>query len=84
MAGRQAINRVLVPVYRALSFDWDPGATGSLQAARPDTTLPAVADALLTQLALLGEVSEEELSEETLDRARRLLPHHIPAPDRGR
>ena len=80
VAGREAINRVLIPVYRALSFDWDPGATGSLRAARPNTTLPEVADALMAQLTLLGEVSEEELSEETLDRARQLLPHHLPSP----
>ena len=82
--GREAINRVLTPVYRALSFDWDPGATGSLRAARPHTTTSEVSDALLAELALVGEMSEEELSWETLDRGQELLPHHLPAPNRGR
>ena len=77
--GHEAINRVLAPVYRALSFDWDPAATGSLRVARPDTTISEVADALLAELARLGEVSEAELSGEILDRAHELLPHHLPA-----
>ena len=81
--GHEAINRVLLPVYRALSVDWDPDATGSLRVARPDTTMSEVADALLAELALVGEIREEELTGESLRRAHELLPHHLPARDRG-
>ncbi len=84
VSGREAIIEVLTPVYRALSVDWDPDATGSLRAARPDTTISEVAEALLAELALVGEISEEELSTESLDRAHELLPHHLPASNRGR
>ena len=75
---------MLAPVYRALSVDWDPEATGSLRAARPDTTISEVAEALLAELALLGEVSEGELGTDSLQRAHRLLPHHLPARSPGR
>lgn len=81
VGGHEEINRVLTPVYRALSFPWDPAATGSLRAVRADTTLSEVADAILTELALLGEISEEGLSGDTLERSERLLPRHLPAPE---
>ena len=81
--GHEAINRVLTPVYRALSLEWDPDATGSLRAARPDTAMSGVADALLAELALLGEMSEGEVGGETLERAHELLPRHLPPEIRG-
>ena len=82
--GREAINRALTPVYRALSVDWDPEATGSLRTARPDTTMAQVADALLAELALVGEISEDQLGKESLRRAHELLPQHLPARKPGR
>ena len=82
--GREAINQVLTPVYRALSVEWDPDATGSLRAERPGTTMSEVAGALLAELALLGEMSKEQLGKETLRRAHELLPQHLPAPNPGR
>ncbi|MXX01087.1 MAG: lipoate--protein ligase family protein [Acidimicrobiia bacterium] len=84
VSGRADINRVLTPVYRALAFDWDRNATGSLRAARPETTMAEVADAFLRQLALFGETSEEQLGTDSLRRANELLPQHIPAPSPGR
>lgn len=79
--GREPINRVLTPVYRELSFPWDPAATGSLRSVREDVTAVEVAESLLGELASRAAVSEGRLRAATLRLARRLLPEHLP---RGR
>lgn len=78
VSGRTPINRVLKPVYRELSFDWDPEATGSLRAVRSDTTTSQVTAAILEELESLGGVSEGSLDQSTLAMAHRLLPEHLP------
>ena len=78
LSGRAPINRVLTPVYRELSFGWDPEATGSLRAVRPDTEARQVTGALLGELARSADVRTGRLDEETLDMAHRLLPEHLP------
>ena len=75
--GRDLINRVLTPVYRELSFEWDHNATGSLRAVCPDITVVQVADALVTELASVAETSEVDLGDSTLRRAAHLAPEHL-------
>ncbi len=76
--GREEINRALTPVYRALSFDWQPAATGSLRAVRAEITTDEVVEALIAEMASHGEMEEGELNCSTLQSARRLLPDHLP------
>ena len=78
VSGHEAINEVLTPVYRALSFDWDPAVTGSLQAARSGTTTAEVSEALLAELSSFGEIAKGGLNRSTLELAARLLPDHLP------
>ncbi len=78
VSGREAINEVLTPVYRALSLGWDPAVTGSLQAARSGTTTDEVSEALLAELSSFGEMTESGLDPSTLELAARLLPDHLP------
>lgn len=82
--GRQPINQVLTPVYRELSFDWDPQATGSLRAVRPDVTTSQVAGSLVAELASCAQISDGGLDRETLALAHHFLPDHLPAPERPR
>ncbi|MCQ3804599.1 MAG: lipoate--protein ligase family protein [bacterium] len=76
--GREPINRVLTPVYRELSFPWDPAATGSLRSVRKDISTTEVAESLLGELASRATVSDGKLGAETLRLAQRLLPEHLP------
>ena len=78
--GRKPINRVLTPVYRELSFDWNSHATGSVRAVLPDVTTTQVEDALVAELASVAELSESGLNESILQRADRALPEHLSPP----
>ncbi len=78
VSGHEAINEVLTPVYRALSFDWDPAVTGSLRPARSGTTTAEVSEALLAELSSFGEIAKGGLNRSTLELAARLLPDHLP------
>ena len=80
VSGRAPINRVLTPVYRELSFPWDPAATGSLRAVRADINTRQVTEALLEELAHRADVNHGRIEEETLEMADRLLPEHLPRP----
>ena len=75
--GRDPINRVLGPVYRELSFDWNPDATGSLRAVCPDITAVQVTDSLVAELTSLAEVSDCALDESTLERANQVVSEHL-------
>lgn len=44
------VNEVLTPVYRALGYDWDPAATGSLSEAA-GASVPDVANAIVAAVA---------------------------------
>jgi len=72
------VNRALAPVYRALGYDWDPEATGSVADTVPAT--PArVAKALLTALARRHDVAEAALPASVLERAVALASLERPA-----
>ncbi len=81
--GREPINRVLIPVYRELSFPWDPSATGSLRAVRSDMTSGQVAGSLVAELASVAKISESGLDESILRMAESFLPDHL-SPGRPR
>ena len=78
VSGRAPINRVLTPVYREMSFGWDPEATGSLRAVRADIDPRQVTEAMLDELACRADVRHGRLQQETLAMADRLLPEHLP------
>lgn len=84
VSGREPINRVLTPVYRELSLGWDPGATGSLRAVRPDIDAGQVTSALLEELGCRGDLRNGRLPEETVTMAHRFLPEHLPPRRPGR
>jgi lipoate-protein ligase A len=84
VSGRTQINQVLKPVYRALSFEWDPEATGSLQAVCADVTTSQVIAAIKDELDSVADVLTGELDESSIAMAHHHLPCHQPKyePDR--
>ncbi len=62
------VNRVLLPVYRWLDYQWDPAATGSVAAEVP-ATVDTVAEALVAALAARHDVVAGSLPPAVLDRA---------------
>jgi len=62
------VNRVLLPVYLCLGYQWDPAATGSVAAEVP-ATVDTVADALVAALAARHDVVAASLPPAVLDRA---------------
>ena len=62
------VNRVLLPVYRWLDYQWDPAATGTVAAEVP-ATVDTVAEALVAALAARHDVVAGSLPPAVLDRA---------------
>jgi len=75
--GADRVRDILVPVYRALGLDWDPGATGAVAEEVPGVTMQAMIGALREAFASEYELEEAELDEKTLERARALAPEHL-------
>jgi hypothetical protein len=72
------VRDVLVPVYDALDFEWDPGATGSIEEeiGRERATHEALVDALLEEF---GTACEEAVFDpESLALATDLEPQQRP------
>jgi octanoyl-[GcvH]:protein N-octanoyltransferase len=65
------VNRVLLPVYRCLGYEWDPAATGGVAAEVP-ATVDTVAEALVAALAARHQVVAASLPPAVLDRAAAL------------
>jgi len=65
------VNRVLLPVYRCLGYEWDPAATGSVAAEVP-ATVDTVAEALVAALAARHEVVPASFPPAVLNRATAL------------
>ncbi|MDQ3648167.1 MAG: lipoate--protein ligase family protein [Actinomycetota bacterium] len=74
-AGR--VREILVPVYRTMGLDWDPGATGAVADEVPGVKVPTMIDALREAFASEYELERVELDEDTLELARRLAPRHL-------
>ena len=75
------VRDVLVPVYKALELDWDPGTAGAVE-DEVDGPVPTswadVRDALLAEYAREYEIVDAELDPETIELAQRLAPEHRP------
>ena len=71
------INRVLVPVYRALGVPLDPSATGSLADVR-DVDIETVSDAFVAEIARGRATQEGSIDQAIMDRAARLRMDHVP------
>lgn len=84
VTGADIINEVLRPVYAALGVDFDPAVTGAISDVVPDVTITSVADAIVAELTLLGDVFPATLSSEIVHRGRAMLAEHLvaePNPD---
>jgi lipoate-protein ligase A len=73
------VRETLEPVYEALELDWDPATTGAVEDEIGATSLEAVEDAVIAQLANDYELVDAELDPETLERAHELEASHRPA-----
>jgi octanoyl-[GcvH]:protein N-octanoyltransferase len=73
------VRDTLEPVYAALELDWDPATTGAVSDEVGPTTLDAVEDAVITELAKEFELTEAELDAKTLELAAGLEESHRPA-----
>jgi lipoate-protein ligase A len=76
VSGADRVRDVLVPVYDALGFEWDPATTGAVVDEAPGVGWEQVRDALLAEYAERYQLVEAELDGETLELARRLAPEH--------
>ncbi|MEA2023995.1 MAG: lipoate--protein ligase family protein [Actinomycetota bacterium] len=72
------IREVLVPVYDALSLEWDPSTVGALDDLAPGVDNDAVTDAIVGALATTATTMTATLDDETLELARALAPMHTP------
>ncbi len=77
VSGAAAVRDVLVPVYDALSIEWDPETTGSVEdeigPVRPDL----VVGAILSELGERRRLIDGRAGAEVLAAARRLAPEHV-------
>ncbi|MEX2322897.1 MAG: lipoate--protein ligase family protein [Acidimicrobiia bacterium] len=70
----ETINAVLVPVYDALGYDWDPGATGALGSG---VTPAVVIEAVVTALGEAGwRLTPGPIADEVIEDARTRLGDH--------
>lgn len=78
VGGSERVREVLVPVYRALDFDFDPATVGSVEDERGETPVEGVADALLGVFARHFALEPGAVDVGTLARARELEAWHRP------
>ncbi|OFW67390.1 MAG: hypothetical protein A2Z12_05770 [Actinobacteria bacterium RBG_16_68_21] len=70
------VNLPLIPAYRALGYEWDPGVTGAVDEESP-VALADVRTALLEAFARAGhDLVDGRMDDETLSRAAALAGHH--------
>ena len=77
VTGTDLINEVLDPVYGALGIEFEPSATGALTDLLPAMTITEVAQAIVAELALVGEISSATLPSEIVHRGRDMLSDHL-------
>lgn len=78
LEGRDEINDVLVPVYRALGISMDPDVTGSVAELR-EVDPTDVMQGLARSLAGGRAVNEATLTDDIVEMARTLRDDHLPA-----
>lgn len=64
------VRDVLLPVYEALAFPWDPATVGAVEDEIGPTSVETVTEALLTELAARHDLEESPLPADVLDAAR--------------
>jgi octanoyl-[GcvH]:protein N-octanoyltransferase len=74
--GAERVREALVPVYRELGIDWDPGTVGAVADEAAGVGVEDVIEALRVAYAERSEIVEGELDADTLELARRLAPDH--------
>lgn len=77
--GRDRVNDILDPVYRALALEWSPDATGDIAEYAPDATWHAVADAITDEFGRRFDIVPEAIPAATVEAARALAPEHLSA-----
>ncbi|MDF1594604.1 MAG: lipoate--protein ligase family protein [Acidimicrobiia bacterium] len=70
------IAEVLVPVYRDLGLEWDPGTSGDLASGVPGLTWPQVHEAVLGSFAEIADIAPAAIPAAVLARAKGLEPAH--------
>jgi octanoyl-[GcvH]:protein N-octanoyltransferase len=73
------VRETLEPVYAALELDWDPATTGAVSDEIGPTSLDAVENAVIAELAKEYELVDTGVDPETLERAHALEESHRPA-----
>lgn len=71
------VNLALEPVYAALAYEWDPGATGSVAGETP-VSIARVVEAVRMSFAGRFELVETRLDAETRARAEKIAPTFVP------
>jgi octanoyl-[GcvH]:protein N-octanoyltransferase len=71
------IRDVLVPVYEALGLEFDPVTAGAIEDELSSVSTDEAEEALLEQLRLSYDLTEERLDPATLELAKRLAPEHV-------
>jgi len=70
VTGAPRVRDVLVPVYRAMSLQWDPSTAGSVEHEDPSLGWDGVVDAILTEFGRRYLLREGRLEARTVERAR--------------
>jgi len=71
--------RALIPVYRALALEWEPGTTGSLGDIKPTITNEDVLAALKTELSSRYDLTRNRITGDLVKEALDLVPAYLPA-----
>jgi octanoyl-[GcvH]:protein N-octanoyltransferase len=71
------VRDVLIPVYDALGFIWDPATAGSLEDEAPGVTWEDAERAIVDQFSERFDLEDGTLSEETLTLAQDLAPNFV-------
>ncbi len=78
VADSRRVRDVLVPVYRALGYDFDPETTGCVAEAGGPAALGPVVRAVRSAFARRFELRDDAIDDETLGLAETLAPDHDP------
>jgi hypothetical protein len=76
VTGADRIRDVLIPVYRALELEWDPGTVGSVADEVLGVTWEEAEGAIIAGFARRFDLEEGKVSPETQALARSLVPRH--------
>ena len=78
--GSDAVNNILLPVYRALGLQWRPEATGALTDVNPTVTMEQASAAIIDALSGRYRLLDARLDDRTLALARGFASDHVADP----